>query len=112
VTGAFQVSTTLATQSAAAEMAAVLVQERLAACVQILGPVESVYRWKGAVEHATEWLCLAKTVEPKLEALLARVRALHSYEQPEIIAVPIAGADAGYLEWLRRETTAQPGSPR
>ena len=102
----------MATRSAAAEMAAVLVEERLAACVQVLGPVESVYRWNGAVEHATEWLCLAKTAEPRLQALLARVRALHSYEQPEIIAMPITGADPGYLEWLRRETTVQPGSPR
>lgn len=105
MTPAFQVSTTLATRPAAAELAAVLVEERLAACVQVIGPVESVYRWKGAVEHTTEWLCLAKTAEPRLEALVDRVRSLHPYEQPEIIAVPITGADPGYLEWLRRETT-------
>jgi len=105
VTDCYQVSTTLQSEEAAAYMAAALVNERLAACVQVLGPLRSTYRWEGAVEQATEWLCLAKTVEARLPALLARVRALHGYAQPEIVATPIADGDPGYLDWVRRESS-------
>jgi periplasmic divalent cation tolerance protein len=104
VAGYYQVSTTLETESAAARIAAALVEERLAACVQVIGPVRSTYRWKGAVEEATEWLCLAKTAETRLPALLDRIRALHPYQQPEIVATPIVAGDQGYLDWLRRQT--------
>jgi periplasmic divalent cation tolerance protein len=100
----FQVSTTLETESAAARIASALVEERLAACVHVIGPVRSTYRWKGVVEQATEWLCLAKTAEPRLPALLGRIRALHPYQQPEIVATPIVAGDQGYLDWLQRET--------
>lgn len=106
MTDCYQVSTTLQSEAAAAHMAVALVNERLAACVQVLGPLRSTYRWEGTVEQATEWLCLAKTVEARLPALLARVRALHGYTQPEIVATPIADGDPGYLDWVRRESTA------
>jgi periplasmic divalent cation tolerance protein len=106
VTGCYQVSTTLDSEAAAGQLAATLVEERLAACVQVVGPILSVYRWDGALTRATEWLCTAKTTEAALPALLARIRALHSYQQPEIAAVPIAAGDPGYLDWLRRESTS------
>jgi periplasmic divalent cation tolerance protein len=106
VTGCYQVSTTLDSEAAAGQLATALVEERLAACVQVVGPLLSVYRWEGAVARATEWLCTAKTGEAGLPSLLARIRALHSYRQPEIVAVPIAAGDPGYLDWLRRETTS------
>ena len=106
MTGCYQVSTSVQSEAAAAQLADALVNERLAACVQVLGPLRSTYRWEGAVEQATEWLCLAKTVEARLPALLARVRALHGYTQPEIVATPISDGDPGYLDWVRRESTA------
>ena len=105
MTDCYQVSTTLDSEAAAATMAAALVEERLAACVQVLGPVRSTYRWQGTVEQATEWLCLAKTAGARLPALLARVRALHGYTVPEIVATPIVDGDPGYLDWVRREST-------
>ena len=104
MTAAYHVSTAVDSEAAAEEIAAALVGERLAACVQVIGPVRSTYRWKGAVERASEWLCVAKTAEPRLEAVVARIRALHSYEQPEIVATAIDAGDQGYLEWIRRET--------
>ena len=104
MTAAYQVSTAVESEAAADEIAAALVSERLAACVQVIGPVRSTYRWKGAVERSSEWLCVAKTAEPRVDAVVARIRALHSYEQPEIVATAIDGGDPGYLEWIRRET--------
>jgi periplasmic divalent cation tolerance protein len=86
-------------------MAVALVEERLAACVHVFGPALSVYRWEGAVTRATEWLCTAKTAERGLPALLARIRALHSYQQPEIVALPIVAGDPAYLDWVRQEST-------
>jgi len=106
VTGCYQVSTALDSEAAAGRLAATLVEERLAACVQVVGPILSVYRWDGALTRAAEWLCTAKTAEVALPALLARIRALHSYQQPEIVAVAIVAGDPGYLDWLRRESTS------
>ena len=104
MTAAYHVSTAVESEAAADEIASALVSERLAACVQVIGPVRSTYRWKGAVERSSEWLCVAKTAEPRVDAVVARIRALHSYEQPEIVATAIDGGDPGYLEWIRRET--------
>jgi periplasmic divalent cation tolerance protein len=105
VTGCYQVSTALDSEAQAGNLAVALVEERLAACVQVIGPVLSVYRWDGAVTRATEWLCIAKTVEDRLAQLLERIRTLHSYQQPEIVATAIAAGDPGYLDWLRQEST-------
>jgi periplasmic divalent cation tolerance protein len=81
-------------------MAAALVEERLAACVQVAGPIESTYRWKGKVERATEWYCHCKTTRARYPALEARVRELHPYDIPEIIVVPIVAALPAYLAWI------------
>ncbi|HEV8598634.1 MAG TPA: divalent-cation tolerance protein CutA [Gemmatimonadales bacterium] len=105
MTGCYQVSTTLDSEAQAENLATTLVEERLAACVQVIGPVRSVYRWEGAVTRATEWLCTAKTVEDRLTQLVERIRTLHSYQQPEIVATPIAAGDPGYLDWLRQESS-------
>ena len=70
------------------------------ACAQITGPVSSTYRWQGAVETAPEWYCHLKTVRGRLPALQARVRELHPYEVPEIIAIPIVDGDEAYLRWI------------
>jgi periplasmic divalent cation tolerance protein len=81
----------------------VLVAERLAACAQVLGPLWSSYRWQGATERAEEWYCHLKTTMERLPALRIRVRELHSYQVPEIIALPIVAGDNDYLEWIRAE---------
>ena len=81
-------------------MAAALVEERLAACVNILGGVHSVYRWQGAVEEASEVLLLIKTRVEKLEALEAAVRRLHSYEVPEFLILQSDGGSDAYLRWI------------
>ena len=93
---------TAASGEEAARLAEMLVGAQLAACVQILPEMESVYRWQGKIERQSEILLLAKTTEDKFEELEREVRALHSYETPEIIAVPVTAGSAAYLEWLTR----------
>lgn len=95
-----QVTTTLPDRAAAERMASRLVEDRLAACVQVLGPVSSTYRWQDRVEHAEEWYCHIKTTLALLPAVQARIRELHPYQQPEIVAVPIVGGDPGYMKWI------------
>ena len=83
-------------------MAGALVGKRLAACVNVMTtPVKSVYRWKGEVERASEVLMLIKTTRRKFAALEKEIRRLHSYQTPEIIALPIFAGSRAYLEWLR-----------
>jgi periplasmic divalent cation tolerance protein len=94
------VTTTLPDREAAHRLGRRLVEERLAACSQVIGPVSSVYRWRGEVETAAEWYCHLKTTAARVPALLSRIRELHPYETPEIIALPVAEGDAGYLEWI------------
>ena len=84
----------------AARLADMLVGAHLAACVQILPEMESVYRWQGKIERSAEILLLAKTTKSKFQELEREVRALHSYDTPEIIAVPVVAGSARYLEWL------------
>ena len=88
----------------AERIAEALVAERLAACVNILGGVCSVYRWQGAVERADEVAMIVKTPETLFDTLAARVRALHSYDTPAIVAWPIVAGDAAYLDWIAAET--------
>ena len=91
---------TAANREEAARLAEMLVGARLAACVQILPEMESVYHWQGEVRREPEFLLLAKTTEARFAPLEREVRALHSYDTPEIIALPITAASAPYLEWL------------
>ncbi|MGO1052495.1 divalent-cation tolerance protein CutA [Crossiella sp. CA198] len=97
------VTTTLDTPGAAHALAAAVVEARLAACVQIL-PVTSVYRWHGAIQSDPEWRLECKTSADRLDALLAELRARHSYEEPELIATPIVAGSPGYLDWVIAET--------
>ena len=111
MTEGYQVSTTLASEADAGRLAGLLVEERLAACVQVGGPIASTYRWEGAVTQASEWVCTAKTAAERLPALLDRIRALHPYRQPEIVATPITAGDPDYLAWLHRESTPAAEAP-
>jgi periplasmic divalent cation tolerance protein len=98
-----QVSTTTETKGQAQKIAQYLVETRLAACVQITGPITSIYRWKGKVENAQEWLCMIKTWEELFDKVEAAIKKLHSYETPEIVAVPIVKGSKEYLIWLDDE---------
>ncbi|HEX6456133.1 MAG TPA: divalent-cation tolerance protein CutA [Solirubrobacterales bacterium] len=95
-----QVLTTAGSEEEAGRIASRLVERRLAACVQVVGPVVSRYRWQGAVEKEREWQCLAKTTRAAYEAVEAAIREAHSYEEPEIIATPIVAGSPGYLAWI------------
>ena len=100
VSDAIVVFMTASNGEEAARLADMLVGAHLAACVQILPEMESVYRWQGKIERAAEILLIAKTTQSKFEELEREVRALHSYDTPEIIAVPVVAGSARYLEWL------------
>ncbi len=101
---------TAANGEEAARLADMLVGAHLAACVQILPEIESVYRWQGKIERQSEVLILVKTTMSKFEELEREVRALHSYDTPEIIGVPVTAGSAPYLEWLMQSAQASSGS--
>ncbi len=87
-------------------IARALVEERLAACVNILPGLRSVYWWEGAVEEAQEILLLVKTVPEQFNAVRDRVLSLHSYQVPEVVALPVHGAAAAYERWVRQSVSA------
>jgi len=91
---------TVGTASEAEKIASTVVEERLAACCNLIPGIRSVYRWQGKICRDEETLLIMKTRRERFEALRARVATLHGYEVPEIIALPIAAGHAAYLEWL------------
>ena len=98
--------TTLGADTDAVAFAQTLVTERLAACVTVQAPMDSVYRWKGSIEHDRERQILIKTTSDQVPALQVRVRELHPYELPEFFVTPIVNGSEGYLAWLRESTAA------
>ncbi len=100
MTDALVVLVTVPNAETAEKLAEALVGERLAACVNLLPEMRSIYRWKGAVERDREQLCLIKTTRVVFERLRARVVELHPYEVPEVIALPVERGHAPYLDWL------------
>ena len=102
-----QVFTTVEKREDARKIAEVVVGRRLAACVQVVGPIGSTYWWKGKVEDAEEWLCLMKTRKEFYGKLEEAVKSVHPYEEPEIIAMPIVEGSEGYLRWIEVETRNQ-----
>lgn len=95
-----QVVTTTERREDAERIARMLVEERLAACVQIIGPIGSTYRWQGAIETADEWQCWAKSRRDLYQEIEQAIARLHPYEVPEILAVPVLEGSAAYLAWL------------
>lgn len=81
-----------------------LIRRRLAACVQIGGPVKSIYRWQGQVESAEEWICSIKTTSENWSAVERVIRDHHNYDEPQIICLPIILGSASYLQWVRTES--------
>jgi len=99
-----QVTTTTATKADAQTIASAVVEKRLAACAQVIGPITSTYWWQGEIEGAEEWLCLIKSKAALYKELEKAIRAIHPYEKPEIIATPISKGSIGYLAWLDENT--------
>ena len=98
------VVTNLPDRESAEKLADLLIERRLAACVNILAPCTSVYRWQGEIQHDEEHPLLIKPVHDRYAELEASIRANHPYELPEIIAVPITGGLPAYLQWVESET--------
>ena len=104
--GAYRLVLITAPAEVATRLAEAIVQERLAACVNHLGPVRSLYWWQGKMESAAEALLLVKTSVRRLEALLAKVQELHPYEVPEFLALPLSEGARSYVSWLGQELGA------
>lgn len=98
-----QVFTSIGKKKDAEKIASILVEGRLAACVQILGPAISTFWWNGSIEIEKEWLCLIKSDKRLYSKLEKTIRKMHSYETPEIIATPIIEGSKDYLQWLGNE---------
>lgn len=98
---------TAGSEGEAEKIARTLVEEQLAGCVNILSPVRSIYRWEGKVQDDREWLLAIKTQALHFAAVEARVKALHSYQVPEVIALPIVDGSEQYLGWLRDGTKVE-----
>jgi periplasmic divalent cation tolerance protein len=99
-----QVVTTTARREEAERIARELVEARLAACVQIVGPITSTYRWQGKIETDEEWQCWAKSRGDLFQRMADAIRSMHPYEVPEILAVPVVEGSARYLAWIDSET--------
>jgi periplasmic divalent cation tolerance protein len=95
---------TCGSEEEAMRIANSLIEERLAACVNIISPVHSIYRWEGKILDEKEWMLIIKTQEGRFEDLEKKVKSLHSYSVPEIIALPIVEGSAPYLKWLEENT--------
>ena len=103
MTDYIEVVTTTERKEDAERIARALVEARLAACVQIRGPITSTYRWKGAIETAEEWQCVAKSRADLFAQIDEAIRGIHPYEVPEILALPITAGSTAYLKWLEAE---------
>lgn len=103
MTDVVQVTTTTASREDAGRIAAELVRARVAACVQVVGPVTSTYRWHDRIETAEEWLAIAKTTADRYPALEETLRRLHPYDVPEILALPVQAGAQPYLRWLAEQ---------
>jgi len=91
---------TAAGEEEAKKLTKVLIEEKLAACVNILSGVESLYWWKGKIESSKEWMLVVKTQKKMVNKIVNRVKEIHSYEVPEVIALPIVGGNKDYLQWI------------
>ena len=101
---AIVVLVTCGSEEEATKIANSLVEERLAACVNIISPVRSIYRWEGKTWDEKEWMLIIKTQKRRFEELEKKVKSLHSYSVPEIIALPVVEGFASYLKWLEENT--------
>ncbi len=103
-----QVFTTANKKADAVKIARDLVEQRLAACAQVVGPIQSIYRWKGKIEEEEEWLCILKSRYDCYEKMEKRLKDIHPYEEPEILALSVIKGSRTYLAWLDQQVN--PGS--
>jgi periplasmic divalent cation tolerance protein len=106
---AIQIVTTTADRADAERIAASVVAKQIAACAQVSGPLESTYHWKGQVETSEEWSCTIKTLRRLFADVEQAIRELHSYEEPEIVAVPIVEGSPSYLQWIADSVIGESG---
>ena len=99
-----QITTTTDNHPLALQIAEQLVEGKLAACVQVSGPITSFYEWKGKIEKAQEWVCLIKTRKDLYPLVEEQIKAIHTYEVPEIIALPLINGSSSYLDWIDTQT--------
>ena len=95
----------------AAKIGRTLVEERRVACANVIPGVRSIYRWEGAVQDESEAVLIAKTEETRAEAATARIKALHSYDLPCVVVLPLTGGNADFLRWIESETGEGEGNP-
>ncbi len=95
---------TCGSEEEALKIANALVEEHLAACVNLVAPIRSIYRWEGKIWDEKEWLLIIKTQKQRFEELEKKVKSLHSYSVPEIISLPITEGSSAYLNWIRENT--------
>ncbi len=94
------VLTTTSSEEEAQEISERLIKQGLAACVQTYGPIKSTYLWEGEINRSEEWMCFMKTKEDVYDSLESKIKEIHSYETPEIVAIPILDGNKDYLEWI------------
>jgi periplasmic divalent cation tolerance protein len=109
MTDVIQVTATTGNREEAQRIAAELVDHRLAACVQISGPITSFYRWEGKLETSQEWLLTIKTTEDRFDEVDQTIRKIHLYDVPEILATPVITGSEKYLTWVRKEASGSSG---
>lgn len=107
----YQVLTAAGSREEAGAIADAVLQGRLGACVQVVGPVHSTYWWEGRLESAEEWLCLVKTTAARVDEAVAEIGRRHSYETPEVTVTPIVGGARGYLQWIDEEVGTGTAGP-
>ncbi len=103
-----QVSTAVDSKERANKIARRLLDERVASCVQVLGPIQSKYWWRGRIERAREWICFIKARTDDYWRIEAFIKKVHPYDVPEILAFPVLHGNADYLNWIRNETARKP----
>lgn len=112
MTAARFVYITAGNRAEAVQIGRTLVEARLAACANVIDPVTSIYWWEGAVQEDTEAVLVLKTQAELVPALTERVKAMHSYSCPCVVALPIEDGNPAYIDWIARETTSSPGPDR
>lgn len=108
-TSAMLLYVTAANEDDAARIGRALVEEHLCACANVIGPVRSFYRWEGKIQDDHEAVLIAKTVAAQVEAATKRIKELHTYQVPCVVALPIQGGNAAFLEWVATETGSGSG---
>ena len=91
----------------ARRVARALVEARVAACVSIVPGIQSVYHWQGAIQEDSEWMLVIKSTRPMFDSLAAELRKIHSYQVPEVLAIPVIAGDQNYLDWMDREISGK-----